>query len=198
MTRQKKISALAIGERGGGLSLWLAVNGVFVVSSDLHGVTSDAKVLHKKYNIGNLIKYDKVDVTDIKFKNNSFEIVIFKSVLGALRTKEKQIKAIKEIYRVLKKDGKLFFAENLVGSPVHMYFRKMFIKWSYYWRYIDIIELKEIFKCFKKTQYEAYGFFGAFGRKEWQRYLLSKIDKIINKFIPANYKYIVYGVCEKN
>ena len=46
-------------------------------------------------------------------------------------------------------------------------------------------------------EYKNYGFFGAFGRKEWQRYFLGIIDGIINKFVSVNCKYIVYDVCEK-
>lgn len=99
LDKNNKIKALELGSRNGGLSLWLALNNIETICTDLN-VSIKAKELHTKYKVNNLISYDKVDITDIKFENDTFDIVIFKSVLGALKTKENQIKAINEIYRV--------------------------------------------------------------------------------------------------
>jgi len=193
--KDKKV--LDIGSRNGGLSLWAAINGAKVVCSDLDEPTDKAKFLHRKYGVERNIEYKKLDVLNICYPKNSFDFVEFKSVLGALRTKENQQKAIDEIFRVLKTSGVLIFAENLRGSYLHIILRKLFVKWNDYWRYITINEMREYGSKFKYYRYSTAGFLGCFGRSEKQRYFLGKIDSIFDKIIYDKFKYIIYGVAQK-
>ncbi len=193
----KNKHVLEIGSRRGGLSLWAALNGGKVYCSDIMPPSAEAIKLHEKYKIKKNIKYVVVDLMNIPFKKNTFDVILFKSVLGALKIKENQYQAINEIYRVLKPDGLLLFAENLKASFIHMIMRKMFVNWSKYWRYIDIKEAKDFFSKFKYCEFSTYGFLSSFGRNEKQRILLSKIDKFFNKIIPEKFKYIIFGVVVK-
>ena len=127
-------SALAIGERGGGLSLWLAMRGIHVVCTDLGVSLEPAMALHRRYGVSDLVTYADLDVTSMSYPDGSFDIIVFKSVLGALATKERQVRAMREIHRVLRPGGTLLFAENLVGSRLHTWLRSRFVPWDS-WRY---------------------------------------------------------------
>ncbi len=188
---------LAVGENKGGLSLYFALQGCNVLCTDLNGVQDSAKEKHAKYNLAGLISYDSASVLNLPYKTASFDIVTFKSVLGALRTKEAQITAMRELHRVLKPGGLLLFAENLTASFIHRYFRKRFIKWAEYWRYLNWNELNEICSMFTTNTFYSAGFFGTFGRNEIQRRILSFLDLLFEKLIPAGYRYIVFGICKK-
>jgi ubiquinone/menaquinone biosynthesis C-methylase UbiE len=189
--------ALAIGERHGGLSLWLAKQGASVISSDLNGVTQEARELHKEYGLANTIKYDNADLTSLPYSDNSFDIVIFKSVLGALRSFENQQKGVSEIHRVLKPGGVLLFAENLVASPLHTFLRQKFIKWAVYWRYLTIDEAAILCNKFSSFTFATAGFIGAFGRSERQRRFLGRLDNFFESAVAAKNHYIIFVVCKK-
>lgn len=111
--------ALALGERDGGLSLLLAQFGCDVVCSDLHGPTEQAVSLHSTLGWDWAMDYQSIDLTAIPHADASFDVVIFKSVIGALCNKEKQRSAIQEMHRVLKPGGVLLFAEILRGTVLH-------------------------------------------------------------------------------
>ncbi|MBK7868049.1 MAG: class I SAM-dependent methyltransferase [Ignavibacteriales bacterium] len=189
--------ALAIGERHGGLSLWLSKQGANVISSDLNGVTPEAREMHKLYGVSHAIKYANADLTSLSYPDNTFDIVMFKSVLGALRSIQNQQKGISEIYRVLKPGGTLLFAENLVASPLHTFLRRKFIKWATYWRYITIDETAILCQKFSSFTYLTAGFTGAFGRSEMQRSFLGKLDSLFEKVVPEKNHYIIFVVCKK-
>ncbi|MEH7235756.1 class I SAM-dependent methyltransferase [Bacillus sp. JJ1562] len=192
---------LEIGSRNGGLSLWLAHHGCNVICSDVNGPTELAMEKHIKYSLTNLIEYSSIDATELPYKNEEFDVIVFKSVLGGVGSNnniEAQKKAIEEIHRVLKPGGELFFAENLSASPLHKTLRKKFVNWGNSWRYINLNELSEFCSIFSNVHYTTTGFFSTLGRNEKQRRLLAKFDqKLMNKITPNNWKYIVMGVAKK-
>ena len=112
--------ALALGEHEGGLSLWLASRGIDVVCTDVDdSFETGARALHRRFGVADHVTYDVQDATAISQPDGSFDLVVVKSVLGALRTKVRQRQAIDEICRVLAPGGLFLFAENLVGSTAH-------------------------------------------------------------------------------
>jgi ubiquinone/menaquinone biosynthesis C-methylase UbiE len=193
--------ALEIGSRNGGLSLWLAKQGCKVTCSDVNGPSEKAKEIHQKHGIDHLVEYKGIDATNIPYENEAFDIVVFKSVLGGIgsnNNKDAQYKAINEIYRVLKPGGELFFAENLVASPLHTFLRKNFTSWGENWRYLSISEIEEFLNPFSDKKYLSTGFLAALGRSEKQRDILGLIDHLfVNKITPRNWKYIVVGLAKK-
>ena len=189
-------SVLVVGNREGRLSLWFALYGHKVFCSDKHGTVDSAKKLHKFYSVDDKIKYINADIMQLNFNNNQFDIIAFKSVLGALKNEININKAILEMYRVLRPGGKLFVAENAEGSAIHSHFRERFNKYS--WKYLNINELGKIFKPFNIIVSMQYGFFSAFGFNESIRNCFSYIDKLFNKIIPNRFKYIHFLVLQKD
>ena len=192
-------TCLELGGRRGGLSLWLAINGNNVICSDLESPELSASKLHEKYSCSDKIEYCSINATNIPFENK-FDIVIFKSILRGISgngKNELKQKTIDEIHKSLKHSGKLLFAENLESSLLHKTLRKNFINWGSRWNYLKFEEIDTLFKSFENTKYKTVGFFGAFGRTEKQRKLLSIIDSIISPIIPKSKRYIVYGIAEK-
>lgn len=194
-------SCLEIGGRNGGLSLWLALQGSNVICSDINGPTEKAKLLHSKYRVTDNIQYSNINAINISYDDETFDLVIFKSVLGGVganNNKEAQRTALKEIHRVLKPGGELFFAENLTASPIHSIMRKKFVRWGNSWRYIHSDEIDEFFQDFSSLSHQCVGFLSTFGRSESQRKYLGVIDDIfVNHIIPQKWKYVLMGVAKK-
>lgn len=59
------------------------------------------------------------DITNLKFRNNSFDYIYIVTTLMYLESKDLQAKALKEMFRVLKKNGKIVILErNLTGHKI--------------------------------------------------------------------------------
>src|SRR5689334_13207980 len=100
-------SALELGSRNGGLSLWIALQGAHVVSSDVELPDQTAMRKHQAGGVSHLIRYEAIDANNIPY-SMSFDIVIFKSILGAIGRiggKQGQSHALKEMHKALKKGG---------------------------------------------------------------------------------------------
>src|SRR5262249_26960153 len=137
-----------------GLSLWLALQGARVLSTDIQPPTLTAMRLHAARGVSEYIQYEWMDATRIPYTMD-FDVVLFKSVLGAigrLGGRQSQAQAISEMYKALKPGGELFFAENLIGSPLHQFCRKKFVKWGNAWRYISVEEMQEFLTPFSTVQ----------------------------------------------
>lgn len=185
--------ALEIGARQGGLSLYLALKGFSVICSDLYSPEITANIIHAQYSLCDKIKYESIDILDINYPDNFFDLVAFKSVLGALNDEEKQRMAFNEIYRILKPTGILIFAENARGTLIHHFMRKIFTQRLSYWRYITISEIREYSKIFRHSNLECYGFLGFIGWNEKVRNILGSLDSLINRFILESWKYIIFA-----
>lgn len=190
------MQALGIGEREGGLSLWLALKGVQVTCSDFNPFPEATRILHQKYAVQHLLKYQKEDATQLSMPDNSFDIVIIKSVLGALSTKERQQKAINEFYRVLKPGGVLLLAENMEATAFHTAVRKHFAPWAVYWRYLSFKNDMDLFDRFSTRQTAGFGFWGFMGKGRLER-ITHEADKITGPLIPKKWRYIMAGVFKK-
>ncbi len=189
--------ALAIGERGGGLSLWLASQGIEVLCTDLRVSLEPARAIHERFGVGGLVTYENLDASAIAHPDRSFDLVVFKSVIGALHTKERQMQAIGEMHRVLTPGGLLLFAENLVGSRLHTLLRSRFVPWEGGWRYIQLEHDRDLFAAFGEVELETWGVFGLLGRNEAQRDLLGRIDSRVAPRVPSAWRYILFGACLK-
>jgi SAM-dependent methyltransferase len=193
--------ALELGGREGGLSLWLAEKGVYVVCSDLENAQTVAEPLHKKYKIEQFVSYQDIDATNILYENH-FDVIVFKSIVGGVGRNnniEKQQLMFEQIHKALKPTGSLLFAENLVASPLHQFMRRRFSKaYSNAWRYITEEEINVFLSPFSSYTLQTTGFLATFGRSETQRNFLAHIDELLfNWLLPRTWKYIVYGVAKK-
>lgn len=193
------LKVLSIGEREGGISLYFALKGCNVTCTDYRDFPDSIYEFHKKHKVTSKVTYVKnVDVRDLhQFKEGEFDIVVFKSVIGALGDKEHQINAFNEMYRVLKTDGALLFAENLKGTKLHAFLRNKFINWSANWRYIDLAGDALLYEKFRKNYFKTAGFIATFGRTETQRRALATIDSALIWAIPKKWRYVLFGVLVK-
>ena len=189
--------ALALGERDGGLSLMLADHGFITVCSDLRGPTDRAKDMHKSMGWDEWITYERIDALAIPKPDATFDVVSFKSMLGALSTKEHQALAIREMHRVLKPGGVLLFAENLGGTRMHRWLRRRFTNWAGYWRYLDSTADQDLFAPFANVHLESTGFLAALGRSEGQRDLLARFDGVLCPLLPVNWHTVLFGIATK-
>ena len=192
---------LELGGHSGGMSLWLAARGNKVICSDLQNPEKIAGNLHKKFDTRYAITYQAIDATNIPFESH-FDIVVFKSILGGIsRNGNSHLNqvVIDQIYKALKPNGKVLFAENLEATSVHRFVRKKFTAWGRYWNYLSLNDMKLLFRKFERMKYDTAGFLGTFGRTENQRRLLGKIDTLFfDRTLPDNMKYIVYGIATKS
>ena len=200
----EKVDALELGGGvNGGLSLWLALKGIKTFCTgynpDNKDAFRDAKQVHKKYNVSNIVEYKSLDATNIPFKSE-FDIICYKSMLGGIvRNKGLDIAqhVTNEIYSALKPGGVLLFAENLTSTIIHRFLRRNYGAGKNDWRYFSTVELKSLHSKFEVFEYRTYGFLGCFGQNEKQRLKLGYFDKAIQGFLPNNWNYIFIGVAVK-
>lgn len=189
--------ALALGERDGGLGLMLAEHGFATVCSDLNGPTERARRLHATFGWDEVVAYEAIDATAIPKPDACFDVVVFKSMLGALGDKEKQVRAIRETHRVLKPGGVLLFAENLTGTAMHRWLRKRFVAWEHYWRYLHPVRDRDLFAPFATLDDRTTGLLANLGRTEGQRDLLARVDALLMPIVPRGCRTMWYGVATK-
>jgi SAM-dependent methyltransferase len=194
-------TALELGSRNGGLSLWLALKGAHVVCSDVGGPTALALGKHRAAGVSHRITYESIDATDIGY-DAAFDIVLFKSMLGAVGGqfggRDAQATAVAEMYKALKPGGELLFAENLLASPIHRYLRRRYVSWASRWRYVTVPEMLVLLAPFDSVRYRTIGFSGALGRTSVQRNLLGSLDRmLLDRIVPQQWRYIMIGVATK-
>jgi SAM-dependent methyltransferase len=196
---------LLLGERNGGLTLWLTLLGYNVISSDYDGITDQGKSLHEKYNQTEKIEYKKINIYSIPYSKNYFDLIICKSVLGGLkkeihdknsRTLQNQKIAVNEIYRTLKPGGKFFGAENMKGSIFHQFIRKI-LKKDKGWRYLEMQDLDYFFSDFSYQSYCQFGFLGTFFESKFLNAFLGTIDRLLSRILPNKTLYISFFVTTK-
>lgn len=197
---------LCLGERNGGLSLWFALQGFQVMCSDFNGPRQEANRLHERYGVADRIQYADINIFQIPFPDNTFNIVACKSVIGGLkldyrdkssRTVENQKLAVVEIRRVLKPGGIFCGAENMRGSWLHMTARKLLKGDKLGWRHLRVIEIYQLFDEFTNRDFQFYGFLGSYYRNKILNKISSIIDKILSRMMPRQWLYIAFIVAKK-
>ncbi len=201
----KNTPILTLGERNGGLSLWLATNGYKNICSDIELPKNEVHKLHEKYHVQEFISYQNINIFNIPFEDNSFDVVVVKSVIGGLKlvhtktetmTLENQKKAITEIIRVLKPGGILLGAENMKGGLLHSIYRKLFNK-NKDWRYLSQLELEFLLADFSEVNYKNYGYLGTLFSVDFMNTIFGCIDNFLSKIISNKSKYIGFYIAKK-
>jgi ubiquinone/menaquinone biosynthesis C-methylase UbiE len=192
---------LELGAHRGGLSLYFAQEwGCRMLCSDLI-YPDKAEAWHAAFAAPDgAIEYAAVDALQIPFPDATFDMVVFKSMLGIIgrnRQPEKMEYALREMYRVLKPGGYLFFAENLHGSLLHRLARRYFVRWGDKWYYPQYEELEQMLRMFPQKQLKTTGFFAAFipGNRPLKN-LAAILDSLLF-FVPKSWQYVGYGMARK-
>lgn len=192
--------ALELGGRGGGLSLLLARHNYRVVCSDLETPQGQCAEKHQRWGYADRVTYASANALELPFATGAFAVVAFKSILGAVGrhdNPQNQRQAMREIYRVLRPEGVLLFAENLRATGLHEVLRRRFVKWGATWRYLEYSELAALLSEFSEVRLESCGFTANFGRSESQRQFLAAIDRASDRLLPSSWKYIGHGYAMK-
>ena len=144
---------------------------------ELYGIDFSSKMLEqaKKFCDKNNLKVNlrKADMTKIPSNDNYFDYCLCLASLHHLN-KENAEKALKEIYRVLKKDGQCFMAV-----------------WNKYPRFI--FRKKETYISWKKKDKLYLRYYYLYDHFELKRLLLKNNFKIIKsgKFFDKNIKFLI-------
>ena len=201
----KNVLELGASEQSGGYSLFFANKKLNVTCSGLINPTEKLISIHQKHGCYKYIDYKSIDATNILI-DEKFDVVCFKSMLGGIcrgNNKQKAEIVFNQIDKVLKPNGHLVFAENLVSTWFHMYTRNIWGdcigKKSGNWYFFSLDELIALLdKHYEVVSYSTTGFLACFGRNEWQKNILGFLDKnIINHIIPQKWNYIFFGVFKK-
>jgi ubiquinone/menaquinone biosynthesis C-methylase UbiE len=193
-----KLKALELGANQGGISVCLVnEKGFNVVCSDLDNPLERVLTIHPEMKDNTTLSFDAVNGLENKYADNSFDVVVFKSVLGYINSKEKQQQFINEIYRVLKPGGYFCFLENAKASALHRFARKNFISWGKDWRYITPTEMNEYLSPFKNNEIKTCGFLTAFAKGDALKSAAFLLDKIVSPLVGRSHRYVVYGIATK-
>jgi SAM-dependent methyltransferase len=193
---------LVLGERDGGISLWLAKLGFDVLCTDYRPPGERAQSLHRRWEVQKHMTYASADVFKLAYPDDCFDVVACKSVIGGLaldykavstRTLENQKLAVMEIRRVLKPAGIFLGAENLTGTGVHMFLRKVRSKGNLGWRYLRISEIRWLFDGYSDCQQKSHGFLGThwFAGRGLNG-LCASADACFSKLLPGDWLYISF------
>jgi SAM-dependent methyltransferase len=196
---------LTLGERHGGLSLWLANKGIRNICSDYGEPSPQALELHRRYGVSELVEYQRMSAFELPFADNSLDVVVVKSVIGGLkrdyhdkstRTIENQRLAMEEIRRVLKPGGVVLGAENMMGGWFHRFFRKLTGK-DQGWRYLSTDEMEYLLRGFKETELKFYGFLGSSFRPAVINRFTGPADAVLSQLLPGRSLYIAFYAATK-
>jgi SAM-dependent methyltransferase len=201
----KDAKILAVGERNGGMSLWLASLGFKVECTDRHPPSPRAMDLHEGYNLQDNISYRVIDIVHDVLPNEQYDLVILKSVFGGLkedyknpetRTSSVRQKALENIYKSLKSGGYILSADNMKGSKFHQFLQKVMNKNSG-WHYFSIPEILAFFKLFPSVKID----YSSIIPTSFQNPVLNKLFYFINQnvlfWLPQSSRYISITTARK-
>jgi SAM-dependent methyltransferase len=196
----RPLICLELGAGPGGPSLWLALKGHSVLCSNREWTEAHAGPLHARYPDAKGIRYEDIDVTAIPYENH-FDVIVFKSVLGGVATAGADLprQAIEQIMRALKPGGRLLFAENIRGTPLHRAARALAYRMRRSsWVFPSLAQIEALLGGFGHRDVRTTGVLAMFGVTEGQRRALAGADaRVVNRATPRSWRYVSYGVATK-
>lgn len=201
----KDSKVLAVGERDGGLSLWLALLGFDVTCTDRVGPTQEAGKLHKKYGVEDKVSYKELDIVNCDWDGEQYDIILIKSVIGGVmavygdkttRNFDTQKKAVANMYHLLKPGGVLLSVENMKGNSLLHLMRKVTGK-AGGWRHFTWQEIKELYGSFDEVKTKTFGVLPTL----FSNNAINKINFSLNKYLldilPPQTKYVAITTARK-
>lgn len=143
------------------------------------------------------VEYKKVDLLNWQ-EEGKYNVIVLKSVFGALQNEISINSAVDNIFRNLKKGGILLFAENSKGTFFHQKLRKKYTDWGNIWFYFDDELIKRLFDKFEVVEVRHNGVLTVLGNRIGLSTIFSKLDKyFFNKITPNRVKYMLFGYAKK-
>jgi SAM-dependent methyltransferase len=201
----KDAKILAVGERNGGMSLWLASLGYNVECTDRVIPSQQAIALHKAYKVQDKISYRVVDIVHDVLPSKQYNVIIMKSVFGGLkddyrnsstRISTVRQKALKNIHDSLKPGGYLLSADNMIGSTTHKFFRKILNK-NNGWYYFSVIDISAFFKPFSSVQIDYSSIIPTISPNSIFNKVLYFINQNVLHWLPLSSRYIAITTARK-
>lgn len=115
----KKVLEYGCGE--GSYAYLAAKNGAHVTGIDISSKAIKQAQKNKPDNSGDRIEFLEMDAESLDFENDSYDIVCGTGILHYLNP----AKALPELSRVLKPNGKAIFLEPLAGNPAIRLYRRL-------------------------------------------------------------------------
>jgi len=197
------LDVLEVGAGPGGPSLWLALKGHRVVTSNVSGTREQAAPLHERYGVADRIEYRDLDLTRELPYRDAFDVVVFKSVLGGLGGADPALPgvALDEIRAALRPGGILLWAENLRGNWLHRAARTLAyrIRRVPIWQYLALRRLRELLGSrFAEVELHVGGVLAVLGTSEAARDRLARADQaLFDRIVPASWHYMAYGCARR-
>lgn len=193
------LEVLEVGAGPAGPSLWLALKGHRVVTSNLGETERLARPLHERYGVADRIEYRDLDLVAGLPYRAAFDVVVFKSVLGGLGSADPALPAIalSEIAAALRPGGVVLWAENLRGNWIHRGARALAyrIRRARTWQYLTLRRLRELLaERFDEVEVRVGGVLAVLGPNETTRDGLARADQaLFDRIVPASWHYMAYG-----
>lgn len=191
---------LELGATEGGASLFLAGRfGLRTVCSDVGGVSPAADPLHTRFGVRHLMTYADIDATNIAFPDKSFDVVVFKSILGSIGGalgRDAIGTAVHEMHRVLRPGGVLLFAENLAATRAHRFVRQRVRAWGTFWHYMELDEITRHLEAnFRSVSLNTTGFGCVAVPEKFPklRGAMAEVDGLLDHVLPQGFRYLAFG-----
>ena len=195
----RQLDVLEIGAGPGGPSAWLAAKGHRVVTSNLDNTELLARPLHERLGLANRVEYRDLDLLAGLPYRDSFDVIVFKSVLGGLGGEDPALgeRAVEEIRAALKPGGLLLWAENLRGNVGHRLARGIAyrVRNARTWHYLSLKRLRSLLLgAFVDVEVRVGGVLAVLGTSERARDRLARADQAaFDRILPASWHYMAYG-----
>lgn len=198
---------LELGCGMGGTAVIFAQKGAQVLAVDISQDQAEKTIqMARDYNVSDRVKVAVMDAENLACHSETFDYVFSKSVL--VLTDHEVVAA--ESARVLRRDGKAIFLENLKYHPLVYLYRKLFIPYASSVRYIsqsDIGRISNHFSILDHREFHLLAIGSLFwdklvkshGMYRWTLNVLTSIDEkllIVAPFLRRNC-WITAMVCHK-
>ncbi|OJX68383.1 MAG: hypothetical protein BGO95_10820 [Micrococcales bacterium 73-13] len=193
------LDVLEVGAGPAGPSLWLALKGHRVVTSNLGETERLARPLHERYGVADRIEYRDLDLTSGLPFHEAFDVVVFKSVLGGLGGADPALPAaaLDAVRAALRPGGVVLWAENLRGGWLHRAARAIAyrVRRARTWQYLTLRRLRGLLaERFTDVELHVGGVLAVLGTSERARDRLARADQaLLDRIVPASWHYMAYG-----
>lgn len=161
---------LELGCGAGGTAVIFARKGAQVLAVDLFQDQAEKTLqMAREYGVSDRVRVAVMNAENLACQSETFDFVFSKSVL--VLTDQEAVAA--ESARVLKRDGKAIFLENLKYHPFVYICRKLFIPYSSKVRYITRRDIERIGRHFSFLDHREFHFL-TIGSLFWSKVIKSK------------------------